>query len=369
MTAAPEYLLTGFPSFSAKKMLEELVSTRADSEVFAVVRAKFAADAESALGELSPRERARVHLLDGDAASLDMGLSGAEYRDLTRRITHVHHMAKVSYTGIDRETAEAVNIGATREILEFASECERLSCVGVHGTAHVAGDRRGHLREDELDCGQSFRNVVEETEARAEKLVRRRLPKLPIAILRPTTIVGDSRTGDVDRFDGPYLLILLIVTSPPELGLPLPGRAEIPLHLVPVDYVVRAARAIVEHPDAPGRTFHLADPNPQTTRRVFELVAKAVGKRTPRGFIPENITRALLRTPGLDRIIASPRAFIESLATPTTLSTTNTDEILAATDIRCPPFETYVERLVEHVQTRLREKRERDAEENHETLA
>jgi nucleoside-diphosphate-sugar epimerase len=365
----PAYLLTGYPSFTAKKMCEELLRAQDGSEVFAVVHSKLAKDAEVALGELSGEQRARLHLFDGDAAALDMGLSGVEYKDLARRITHVHHLARVSYSGIDRERAEAVNVGATREVLEFAAACEKLRCVGVHSTSHVAGDRRGHLREDELDCGQSFRNVVEETAARAEKLVRRRQPKVPVCVLRPTTIVGDSRTGEVDRFDGPYLLILLIVTSPPELGLPLPGRANVPLHLVPVDYVVRASRALVLASAAPGRTFHLADPTPCTTRRVFELVAESLGKRTPRGFIPANITRALLRTPGLDRIASSPRAFIETLATPTTLSTTNTDELLGETDIRCPPFESYVDKLVEYVQARLREKRERELEENHDTLA
>ncbi len=367
--SAPAYLLTGYPSFTAKKMCEELLRAGDGGEVFAVVHGKLAKDADTALLDLTADERARLHLFDGDAAALDMGLSGAEYKDLARRVTHVHHMARVSYSGIDRERAEAVNVGATREVLEFAAACEQLRCVGIHSTAHVAGDRRGHLREDELDCGQSFRNVVEETSARAEKLARRRQPKVPVCVLRPTTIVGDSRTGEVDRLDGPYLLIMLIVTSPPELGLPLPGRADVPLHLVPLDYVVRASRALVLAPDAPGRTFHLADPTPCTTRRVFELVAESLGKRTPRGFIPANITRALLRTPGLDRLASSPRAFIESLATPTTISTTNTDELLAGTDIRCPPFESYVDKLVEYVQARLREKREREQEENHDTLA
>lgn len=366
---APAYLLTGFPSFTAKKMCEELLRAGDGAEVFAVVHGKLAKDATAALAELSAEEHGRLHLFDGDAAALDMGLSGAEYNDLAKRITHVHHLARVSYSGIDRERAEFVNVGATREVLEFAAACQKLRCVGLHSTAYVAGDRRGHLREDELDCGQSFRNVVEETQARAEKLCRRRQPKLPICVLRPTTIVGDSRTGEVDRFDGPYLLILLIVTSPPELGLPLPGRGDVPLHLVPVDYVVRASRALVLAPDAPGRTFHLADPTPCTARRVFEMVAESLGKRTPRGFIPTNITRALLRTPGLDRITSSPRAFMESLATPTTISTTNTDELLAGTDIRCPPFESYVDRLVEYVQERLREKRERELEEIHDTLA
>jgi nucleoside-diphosphate-sugar epimerase len=169
-------------------------------------------------------------------------------------------------------------------------------------------------------------------------------------------------TGEVDRFDGPYLLILLIVTSPPDFALPLPGRGDSPLNIVPIDYAMRAARAIGADPRAPGRTFHVVDPAPLTARRVFELVALAGGRRLPRGFIPANLTKALLRTPGLERFAKSPRAFLDALGTPVTYSAANTDELLADAGIRCPPFESYVERLVEYVQTRLREKREKRAQ-------
>jgi hypothetical protein len=64
-----------------------------------------------------------------------------------------------------------------------------------------------------------------------------------------------------------------------------------------------------------------------------------------------------LRTPGLERFAKSPRAFLDTLATPVTFNATNTEEILTGTGIECPPFEAYVEQLVEFVQTRLREKR------------
>jgi hypothetical protein len=77
----------------------------------------------------------------------------------------------------------------------------------------------------------------------------------------------------------------------------------------------------------------------------------------PRGFIPANITKALLRTPGLERFAKSPRAFLDALGTPVSYSSTNTDELLAGTGIQCPSFESYVDRLVEYVQVRLREKR------------
>ncbi|MBS2013985.1 MAG: SDR family oxidoreductase [Deltaproteobacteria bacterium] len=354
-------LLTGYPSFAARKMCEELLRSGPRTLVHAVVPSKLEADARQVLGELTSEERARVNLLEGDPAAMDLGLSGAEWRSLASEVDRIHHMAQVASLGADRAVAERVNIGGAREILELGRACASLKCLVMHSTAHVSGDRTGMVLEGDLDRGQQFRNVVEETLARAEKMMRSAMPRLPVAVVRPTIVVGDSKTGEVDRFDGPYFLILLIVTSPPEFPLPLPARAEAQLHLVPVDYYVRAACTIGRDPRAAGRTFHVGDPSALTVKRVFELVAAAGGRRTP-GFIPANLTKAILRTPGIDRLAKSPRAFLDALATPVTYSFANTAELLADTGVRCPPFESYVEGLVEHVQHRLREKRAQESE-------
>ena len=355
-------LLTGFPSFAARKMCEELVRGPERTLVHAVVRSQSREEAEGALDGLPLEQRRRVNLVEGDAAAMDFGLSGSELKALAPEIDLIHHMAQVSYLGADRKLATQVNVNSAREVLEVASQCTSLKNLVYHSTAQVSGDRTGLVLEDELDKGQSYRNVVEETLARGERIVRSKMGKLPISIVRPTIIVGDSQTGEVDRFDGPYFLILLIVTSPPDFPLPLPGRGDTHLNLVPIDYVVRAAKMLGRDPRAPGRTFHVGDPAPLTVRRVFELVAAAGGRRTPRGFIPANLTKALLRTLGLDRLAKSPRAFLDALATPVSYSFANTTELLADSDVRCPPFESYVEGLVEYVQHRLREKRARDRE-------
>lgn len=352
-------LLTGFPSFAARKMAEQILEAEPRTLLYLVVRSKFEREAREHLDQLPKAQRDRVAMLDGDAAAMDLGLSGAEFRKLASEVDRIHHVAQVTYLGVDRATAEHVNVRGTQEILELAKACSSLKSVVLHSTASVAGDRTGLVREDELEKGQGFRTVVEETRARAERIARAAMGKLPIAVVRPTTIVGDSRTGEVDRFDGPYLLILLIVTSPAEIAVPLPGRGDAPLHLVPIDYVVRAAHAIGRHPRAAGRTFHLVDPNPLTAKRIFELVARAGGRRTPRGFIPTNLTKALLRTPGLERFAKSPRAFVEQLATPVRFDGRNTEDILAGSGIVCPPFESYVDQLVAYVRDRVREKRER----------
>jgi thioester reductase-like protein len=352
-------LVTGFPSFAARKMVEQVLEAEPRTLLYLVVRSKFEREAKEHIEQLPKQQRDRVAMLDGDAAAMDLGLSGAEFRKLAGEIDRIHHVAQVTYLGVDRATAEHVNVRGTQEIIELAKACSSLQCLVLHSTASVAGDRTGLVREDELEKGQAFRTVVEETRARAERIARAAMDKLPIAVVRPTTIVGDSRTGEVDRFDGPYLLILLIVTSPAEIAVPLPGRGDAPLHLVPIDYVVRAAHAIGRHPRAAGRTFHLVDPNPLTAKRIFELVARAGGRRTPRGFIPTNLTKALLRTPGLERFAKSPRAFVEQLATPVRFDARNTEDILAGSGIVCPPFESYVDQLVAYVRDRVREKRER----------
>jgi thioester reductase-like protein len=363
-------LLTGFPSFGARRMCEEIVHTTPRAFVHAIVPSAQEAAAREAREALPPDQRARVNLLEGDPTSIDLGLSGAEWKALAAEVDRIHHMAtrdEVSSfaNGDGARLIEAANVQGTREILELAEACSSLACLVFHSSAHVSGDRTGLVLEEELDKGQGFRNVAEETLARAEKLVRRAMTKVPACVVRPSIVVGDSRTGEVERGSGPYFLILLVVTSPPDFPLPLPGRVETPLHLVPIDYVVRAARAIGKDARAVGRTFHVADPSPLSAKRVIELVAEAGGRRTPRGFIPANLTKALLRTPGIDRFARSPRAFLDALATPVSYSLAGTTELLAdglQGHVRCPPFESYVEVLVEHVQQRLREKRARAAE-------
>jgi hypothetical protein len=87
-------------------------------------------------------------------------------------------------------------------------------------------------------------------------------------------------------------------------------------------------------------------------------VARAGGRRGPRGSIPANLAKALLRAPGLDRIAKSPRAFLETLTTPVTYDSRNTDELLPSLGISaCPPLDSYVDKLVEYVQERVRQRR------------
>ena len=355
-------LVTGFPSFRGRKMVAQLLSASPATRVFAIVHPKLVEQASTFLEQLEPGDRERVVAYEGDAAAIDLGLSGKEYRELAARVARNHHVAQVTYPGVSRKIAELVNVGAMREVLEFGRVCERLECLVCHSSAQVSGNRTGLVLEEELSARQSFRSAVEETLARAERLAQEAMAELPIAIVRPTQIVGDSRTGEVDRFDGPYLLMLLILSAPQEFPVLLPARGDAPMNLVPIDYVVQAAYRIGQSPHAIGKTFHLADPRPLTVRQVFQLVAQSGGRRLPGGFIPSRLTKALLSTPGLSLVSKSPRAFVDTITTPVRYDTRNTDDVLAGSEVVCPPFESYVDALVSFVRQRVQERRLKNEE-------
>src|SRR6185436_4017483 len=273
-------------------------------------------------------QRARTELLAGDTSDMDFGLSGKRFLELSRRIDVVHHCAFATYAGVRRHAAERTNIGGTAEVLELCEGGERGCRLVMWSTASVSGKLQGRVAESELVQPPSFPSVVEETRFRAEQMVRASMDHVPTTILRPSIIVGDSRSGEIDRMEGPYLLILLMLSSPVDLRVPLPGRGDALLNLVPIDYVVDAGIAISRDPRAVGRTFHIVDEDPPTARRVFERIAEATGRPGPVGSLPSPLATALLRTPGLERFSHIPRTFIEQLATEVTYDARNTRELL-----------------------------------------
>jgi nucleoside-diphosphate-sugar epimerase len=352
-------LVTGFPALDARRMVQHILAEEPRALVYAVVPADRAERARAEREALPPADAERLVLLEGDPEAMDLGLSGAEFRQLARELDRIHHLSHLSAGGVDRKRAHAANVVAAAEVIELARASRQLSCLVFHSTAHVSGDRTGVVYEEDLASGQGFRAEVDETRMAAEALVRKAMRDVPIAVVRPTTVVGDFDPHDDDRLDGLYLLALLIVATPAEIAIPFPGKGDTALNIVPLDFVVQAAHAIGRSPSAPGRTFHLADPAPLSAQRVAEVIAHASGKRAPRSHIPSNLAKALLRTPGIERFVRSPRAFVEQLTMPVRYDTRNADAVLRVTGIECPPFETYAAELVSAVQEHLKLRQKR----------
>jgi thioester reductase-like protein len=359
-------LLTGFPtSLLARKVLVRLLEQDAGTQVKCLVPDAALGDARAAVQALPKPSRARVELIKGDPSAMDFGMSGKRYLALARGVHVVHHCAGITHGTVSRETAERANLHGTGEIVDLALASDGGVERVVHwSSALLTGKRSGRVSESDLSRPSSFRDAIDETRFRAEQLMRDAMTQLPVTILRPSIVVGDSKTGEIDHLDGPYMLILLMLGSPVDLRVPLPGRGDQALNLVPIDYVVDAGVAIASDTRSAGHTFHLVDEAPLTVRRVFELIAEHTGRLRPRGHVPTNLAAALLRAPGLQRLSQIPRTFLEQLATDVTYDARNTRELLAGTGIVCPSAATYLKLMVDHVRSTQAERSTRRTRKN-----
>ncbi len=361
---AKAVLVTGFPtSFLALRVVRKLLTEAPETHLHLVVQPKSIERAGDILASLGSGARERITLYEGDAASIDMGLSGAEWKVLSQEVQVIHHCMAVTYLGAERDIATAANVDGMREAVELAEASPRFERLVHWSSALVSGAKRGYVLEEDLDASRGFRNVVEKTRFQAERIAREAsVGGLPVTILRPSLIVGDSLTGEIDRMDGAYLLVLLMLNAPADLRIPMPGPGDVKLNLVPVDFVVDAGLHIAGAPDSTGRTFHLVDPKPLTTRRIFELIAARTGRQPPRGFVPAGWATTLMKTPGLERFANIPRAFLEHLLTDVVYDDRRTRQALEGTGIACPSFESYVDRLVHYVEDREAARRHEQVE-------
>ena len=354
-------LVTGYPGFIAQRLVARMVELRRRPgsrplRIVALVRPQ---NADAARRELAALDMGRDageagEVLEGDVTQMHLGLSGAEYKRTVAETTEIWHLAASYDLSADPHLIRAVNVDGTRGVLELARAARGLSRLHHFSSAYVSGDRTGVVLEDELDMGQRFDDAYARTKFEAEKLVRRAQAELPITIYRPSMVVGDSRTGEIHRFDGPYFLGLLLVATPVPVPLPLPSEGGAPLNAVPVDFVVEAALSIGRNAGATGRTVHLVDPAPLSVRRVYEMIAARVGKTLPKGTVPHRAVEAVLRLPFLERASRPQRSALQLVNRLVLYNPRNMLDLLAGTSIRCPSIDTYLDRLVDFVKTHHR---------------
>ena len=181
---------------------------------------------------------------------------------------------------------------------------------------------------------------------------------IPWRVYRPGIVVGHSKTGEIDKIDGPYYFFKLIqkmrrMLPPwvPTLGLE-GGR----INLVPVDFVSAAMDHIAHKPKLDGQCFHLTDPNPKRIGEVMNLFAQAAHaplmsmRIDARLFslIPAPVKQGLGMLPPVRRIINQvlsdlgiPKDMLSFFNYPTKFDTRETERALKGSGIEVPSLDDY----------------------------
>ena len=343
-------LMTGFPGFLGSALLPGILN-RTDDSAICLVQPKFAGPAERRVAELSsgnPSLQGRIQLIEGDITQPGLGLGAGALTG----VTEAWHLAAAYDLAVARDVAVRVNVDGTQNVLDALERCPNLTRLHYFSTCYVSGRYAGPFGEDDLEVGAPFNNYYEETKHLAEADVRRRMSAgLPATIYRPSIVVGDSRTGETQKFDGPYFVMQWLLRQWRHAILPIAGDpAMTRVNVVPRDFVIDAVGYLSGQSFSQGRTYHLADPWPLTVDEMMDTLAQATGRELIKVPLPPKLAKAsLAHVPGLYRLMRIPPEDVDYMVHPTFYLTDHCRADLAGSGIQPPPFRSYVDKLVEYM--------------------
>lgn len=343
--------ITGATGFLGTQLVRGLLQQQPHATLALLIRDRAGqSGAQRADSFVPAADRPRVQVFSGDVSQPHCGLPAADYERLSATTTRVIHSAATVRFDHSLDEARRINVEGTRHILDFASGAPQLRRFAYVGTAYVAGERSDLVREDELVVGQSYRNTYEQTKAEAEALVRSRLGSLPGVILRPSIIVGDSRTGVTSSFKMMYWPLKIYARR---LWRTVPGYPDAVLDIVPVDFVADSVARLLFEEAALGCTVHLcAGPRGSATIEQVAHRAKEYFQGPEPRFVDPRFFFAILR-PLLflslwgrkRRVLRDGRAYRDYFTMRMQFDTSTADRLLHPAGLTPPPVLDYLDRL------------------------
>jgi thioester reductase-like protein len=342
---------TGFPGFLGSSLLPHILARNDESVALCLVQPKFARLARERVATLErtrPALRGRIRLVQGDISAPGLVVDG---QALPRGdISEIYHLAAVYDLSVRRELAHSVNVAGTRHVLELAAGCSGLERLHYVSTCYVSGRHPGTFTEHDLDAGQRFNNYYEESKYLAEVAVQERMRDgLPGTIYRPSIIVGDSRSGMTQKYDGPYAALRLLLRQPRVAVMPVIGdTTRHRMNIVSCDFVVDAIAYLSSLARSAGVVYQLADPSPPTIDAILRSMGRATGRSVLRVRLPLAPAQATLRyIPGVYELFQISPEGLSYYTHPTSYTTARADADLAGTGIRVRPFVDYLDTLTE----------------------
>jgi acyl-CoA synthetase (AMP-forming)/AMP-acid ligase II/nucleoside-diphosphate-sugar epimerase len=190
-----------------------------------------------------------------------LGLERADYEQLVRRADCVIHAAAITDWAAPAERIRMTNVEGTASVLELA----RAAGAPLYylSTAFVAA-----IRPDapiDLPAGHIILDYVT-SKRDAEQLVR--ASGLPVTVLRPTNLIGDSTTGQIARNQ----IIQQVIGFVCRGKVPLyPTRRETLADVLPQDVLAKAVAGLVRDGEVGGDYWLTYGERAFTVPRALEL--------------------------------------------------------------------------------------------------
>jgi NAD(P)-dependent dehydrogenase (short-subunit alcohol dehydrogenase family) len=359
------YFVTGATGFIGQFLVANLLKRgepvyvlvrRASLKKLAAQRAAWGADDKQVIAVI------------GELGQKNLGVTDADLKKLRGKVGHVFHLAAVYDISATAEEQQAANVEGTRHAIGFA-KAARAGCFHHVSSIAAAGLYDGVFREDMFEEAEDLDHPYFKTKHDSEGIVRRECA-VPFRIYRPGFVVGHSKTGYIDKIDGPYYFFKFLQKMrgllPP--WVPMVGIEGGRINIVPVDFVADALDHLAHKRGLDGKCFHLTDPAPRRIGEVLNVFADAghTPKMTMRlnarmfGFIPAPILYGIGSLSPIKRMVKAvltdlgiPRDVFQFINWPTRYDNREAAKALKGSGITVPDLATYAPRLWDYWERNL----------------
>ena len=359
------YFVTGGTGFIGRNLIRLLLERR--GKIYVLVRKRSMGKFEKLKADWGGAAK-RVIPVAGDLKRPFLGIPPDRRKELEGEIDHFFHLAAIYDLMADAAAQEAANIKGTQNAIRLAEVVKAKHFHHVSSIA-AAGLYPGTFTEDMFEEAVGLDNPYFRTKHDSEGLVRQKC-RVPWRIYRPGIVVGDSRTGEIDKIDGPYYFFKLIQKMRRMLPawMPTVGLEGGRINIVPVDYVAAALDHIAHKPRQDGKCFHLTDPKPKRIGEVLNLFSEAA--HAPQmsmridarlfNLIPGMVKQGLMMLPPVRRIyrevlkdLGMPPDILKFINYPTKFDSSETRKLLKGSGITVPRLDDYAWRIWDYWERHL----------------
>ena len=359
------YFVTGATGFIGRYLVSNLLKRK--GTVHVLVR-KGSEKKLDAIAASMGWDRKRIVAVTGDLSKARLGLTAAQVNALSGKVAHFFHLAAIYDMSADAGSQQVANIDGTRNAIELATAI-KAGCFHHTSSIAAAGLYPGVFREDMFEEAEGLKDPYLRTKHESEGIVRKEC-KVPFRIYRPSMVIGHSRTGEMDKIDGPYYLFGLIkkIRSTLPQWVPTLGIEGGRLNVVPVDFVADAMDHIAHKKGLDGQCFHLVDPEPMRFGELMNTFCRAAHapEMTMRldarmlAVVPGAVRGAVLNLPPVKRFTSMvlrdlkiPPATLAFITYPTRFDTRGVERALKGSKIAVPELESYAWRIWDYWERHL----------------
>lgn len=373
------YFITGATGLMGSEFVYEVLKSSSYSICILLIRADNQKKLDSRLDILLKylftdekiyyEMRKRVFAISGDVSFKQLGLGNDDWLWLSKKTNYILHAAALTDWGANIKDATEINVFGVKEVIRLAYASSKNSLKKfIHiSSAYVSGSRVGEIMPTAINSLKDACDNYQISKINGENMVRNELENLPITIVRPGAVVGNSKNGRTPTYKTFYYPLQLLYNGMP---LVLPVKKYGNTEAVPSDWTAKVMLEMMLDDNTNGKCYHLTSGNKVLTnleiRNITYKTFHKLGEKPKKSwYVPYFIYDFVLskvvknRIPNGEVLDEKVRLYRHYMTYSRIFNNMETLDFIEKKGISLPSFNNYFQVLMEYaIEDKWKRKRE-----------